>query len=80
MYALETHSSCAGFVRQKRGKKIPSCVKYKMATSSSFFIQRAKQMQNGRFHRGGIIQGVPLIHNDPLENPEKIHGGVRLSH
>jgi hypothetical protein len=31
-----------------------------------------------RFHRGGIIQGV-LMHNDPLENPEKIHGGVGLS-
>jgi hypothetical protein len=36
---------------------------------------------SGRFHRGGIIHpGGALTHNNPLENPEKIHGGVGLSH
>jgi hypothetical protein len=34
----------------------------------------------GRFHTGGIIHGGTLIHNDPLEKAEKIHGGVGLSH
>jgi hypothetical protein len=33
---------------------------------------------------GGFIEvgypGGTLIHNNPLENPEKIHGGVGLSH
>jgi hypothetical protein len=31
---------------------------------------------------GGFIEvgypGGALIHNDPLENPEKIHGGIPL--
>jgi hypothetical protein len=40
----------------------------------------ALQAISGNVHPlGGIIQGV-FIHNDPLENPEKIHGGVGLSH
>jgi hypothetical protein len=26
------------------------------------------------------VSEVPISDNDPLENPEKIHGGVGLSH
>jgi hypothetical protein len=33
---------------------------------------------NERFHRG-VIMGYS-VHNDPLENPEEIQGGVVLSH
>jgi hypothetical protein len=30
--------ACAGFVNQKRGKKIPSFIKQKVASSSAFFV------------------------------------------
>jgi hypothetical protein len=39
-----------------------------------------KLRQKGSFIEVGLSPGGTLIHNDPLENPKKIHGGVGLLH
>jgi hypothetical protein len=36
-------TTCAGFVRQKRWKKVPSIIKQKVASSSSFLVKQIQQ-------------------------------------